>query len=389
VTVGKKRNDRTSLAVLHTVFALTGVLHAIIGALLPSLASTFRLTDSRSGTLALAYFFGTSVGALLCVVRYVRLMTTGFLVVALTCFAIAAAGVTFLPALFLALGIGVGIPMTAVSMYAGRRFGDLSAAPLTLLNFSWSLGAFLSPLFAARVLVQQTYRTAYEILGAAAAVAALACLLALQDTPSIALVKGKIARSLQLRWIALFALLTFLEVGVENTTATWLATYALRGSHAGAASAVATSSLYWCGFLASRGFSSVLLLRVAPMRVLRAALATAFAAAVLLVGLPGAAFRDAAMLVLGAALAPIFPLLMARFFASTYNASDSRWVLATCGLGGSVLPWLTGWISANSHSLRIGLATVPTALLLMLVIIFALRRQRESSAAPGLPGGTR
>ena len=384
MTLSSNRNNRSSLAVLHPVFALTGVLHAIIGALLPSLASAFRLTDSQSGTLALAYFLGTSAGAFFCVGRYVRLMTVGFLVVGATCFAIAAAGATFLPALFLALGIGVGIPMTAVSMYAGRRFADRSAAPLTLLNFSWSLGAFLSPLFAARVLIQQTYRTAYEILGAVAGVAALACWLGLYDTPAIAISKETIARSLQLRWVAFFALLTFLEVGVENTTATWLATYALRSSHTGVASAAASSSLYWCGFLASRGLSSLVLLRVAPMPVLRVALITAFAAALLLVGLPGAAFRDAAMIVLGAALAPIFPLLLARFFASAYNASDSRWLLATCGFGGSVLPWLTGWVSASSHSLRIGLATVPIALLIMLVMIFALRRQRDSSTASGL-----
>jgi fucose permease len=218
-------------------------------------------------------------------------------------------------------------------------------------------------------------------------VAALACWLGLHDTSPAETSKDTTARSLQLRWVAFFALLTFLEVGIENTSDTWLATYVLRTSHTGTATAAASSSLYWCGFLASRGFSSLLLLRVAPMKVLRVALATAFVAAVLLVGLPGAAFRDAAMIVLGAALAPIFPLLLARFFASAYNASDSRWLLATCGFGGSVLPWLTGWVSSGSHSLRIGLATVPTALLIMLVMIFALRQQRDTSAASGWPDG--
>ena len=51
---------------LHPVFALTGVLHSIGGPLLPSLAATFHLTDSQSGFLFLAYFAGTSLGALLC-----------------------------------------------------------------------------------------------------------------------------------------------------------------------------------------------------------------------------------------------------------------------------------------------------------------------------------
>src|ERR1700676_4826743 len=170
----RSKRAPASFAVLHPAFALTGVLHAVIGALLPSLALAFQLTDARSGSLALCYFLGTSIGALLCFGHYVRLMTAGFLVVAATCFGIAVAGSHLLAPLFFILGVGVAIPMTAVSMYAGRRFADRSAAPLTLLNFSWSVGAFLAPLIAARVLVNHTYRSAYGSLGAAAAVAAVA-----------------------------------------------------------------------------------------------------------------------------------------------------------------------------------------------------------------------
>jgi fucose permease len=75
------------------------------------------------------------------------------------------------------------------------------------------------------------------------------------------------------------------------------------------------------------------------------------------------------MLALGAALAPIFPLLLSRFFARASNASDSRWVLSICGFGGSVLPWLTGWLSGSFGSLRIGLATVPAALACILLLL--------------------
>lgn len=378
-SANRVRTDRIMFAVLHPAFALTGVLHAISGPLLPSVAVEFHLTDVQSGSLFLCYFLGTSLGALFCVGRYVRLMTVGFLVVMAACLAIAASENTYLPPLFFTLGIGVGIPMTAVSMFAGRRFADRSAAPLTLLNFSWSIGAFLAPLLAARVLVHHTYRSAYAGLGAVAAVAALSCWFGLQDTPQKAISGATVERWTQLRWVGLFALLTFLEVGIENTTATWFATYVLRYSRENAASAAASSALYWCGFLASRGLSSLLLLRVAPMRVLSVAVALALAAAALLVTFSTALARDAAMLVLGAALAPIFPLLLARFFAGTHNASDSRWMLATCGFGGSVLPWLTGWISARSHSLRLGLTTVPAALLIMLCMLPVLASSRRGA----------
>ena len=380
------RANHVMYAVLHPAFALTGVLHAVGGALLPSVASTFHLTDAQSGSVFLWYFLGTSLGALLCVGHYVRLMTTGFLVVTAACIGIATAGNAALLPTFFALGIGVGIPMSAVTMYAGRRFADRSAAPLTLLNFSWSAGASIAPLLAARILIHGTYRSAYASLGAAAALAAVACWFGLQESPRSRDLPEKTARSPQWRWVALFAFLTFLEVGIENTTATWLATYALRNAETGAAIAAVSSSLYWCGFLASRGLSAILLLRLAPVRMLTMAVVTASAAAALLVASSSQTLRNAAMLLLGAALAPIFPLLLSRFFAGVHNASDSRWLLGVCGFGGSVLPWLTGWISTRSHSLRLGLVTVPGALLIILCLLPAVAAtHRRALLKPAKP----
>jgi fucose permease len=374
-----RHTEVATLPVLHGAFALTGVLHAVGGALLPSIAFAFHLSDKQSGTLFLLYYAGTSLGALLCVSRYVRLMGAGFLVVTATCIGIAMGSGTALKPLFLILGIGVGIPMTAVSMYAGAKFGDRSAAPLTFLNFSWSAGALVAPLFAAQVLLAHSYRAAYGLLAGAALAAAAACWMVLQDPPERR-TRVAAAGARDVRWIALFAFLTFLEVGIENTTATWLATYSLRTSESGAAMAAASSSLYWCGFLASRGVFALLLLRIAPGRVLGATVLVALLASALVIGLPGTAGRDLAMLLLGAALAPIFPLLLSRFFAHARHASDSRWVLAICGFGGSVMPWVTGWASASFGSLRVGLATVPAALALLALLLPVIRGQMGSDA---------
>jgi fucose permease len=369
-----KYADAKALGVLHGSFALTGVLHAIGGALLPSLALTLRMTDKQSGLLFLLYFIGTAVGALLCVGRYAQLMSVGFLVAAASCVAIANADAVLLRPLFFVLGVGVGIPMSAVTMFAGRKFADRSAAPLTFLNFSWSAGALLAPLFAAQLLLNHTYRAAYAALAVAATIAAAACWLVLEDPPA----RPAPARHSGMRnvgWIALFAVLTFLEVGIENTTATWLATYAMRGAGTGPALAAASSSLYWCGFLVSRGLFALVLLRIDASRVLRVAVLIAVIASSLLVIFSGPVERGLSMLALGAALAPVFPLLLSRFFARARNASDSRWVLSICGFGGSVLPWLTGWISASFSSLRLGLATVPAALACILILLtFALAR---------------
>ncbi len=371
-----------TLPVLHAAFVLTGIFQAIGGALLPSLASTFHLNDSQSGALFLCYFAGTSLGALLCIGRYARTMALGFLLAALACLGIVLARGTFLPPLYLCMGIGVGVPMSAVSIFAGAKFGNRSAAPLTLLNFSWSLGALIAPLLAARLLLSHSYRAAYMLLAVCALCLAALCWSLLQDPQPREWSAAPRPALSHLGWIALFAFLTFLEVGIENTTATWLATYSLRTAGKGAAVAAATSSFYWIGFLASRGLSSILLLRVPALHVLRAAVLAALIAAARLLGLAGPRHRAAPEFVLGAALAPVFPLLLARFFTRARSASDSRWVLAVCGFGGSVLPWLTGAISTHAHSLRIGLAVVPAALFLIACTLPALGSTRTHDASP-------
>ncbi len=365
------------------MFALTGVVHAIGGPLLPSLIATFHLGDNQSGFLFLAYYAGTSLGALLCGSNHKRSLVAGFLTLAVTASAIALAHRALLPPLFFILGISVGMPMSAVSMLAGARFSARSAAPLTLLNFSWSAGALIAPLFAARLLIEHTYRFAYGTISCAALLAATACWLGLDNVPELKSPQPQNDRHANWGFIALFAFLTFLEVGIENTTGSWLSTYLLRSSAvAGAAGAAASSSLYWLGFLASRGVSAILLVRIKATRVLTIAVFTALMAALLLIGLPGMTGRSLAMILLGAALAPIFPLLLARFFARARQSSDSRWVLGICGFGGSVLPWITGYVSGHTGSLRLGLIVIPAALLVIACTLPLLVANRAVSRVP-------
>ncbi len=374
-----KRSPARTLAVLHPAFALTGICHSIGGPLLPSLEPAFHLNDNQAGFLLFSYFAGTSLGALLCGRRHARTITLGFAVLVGACFAVTVTSRAWLYPTFLLLGVCVGVPMTAVSMYAGATFGARSAAPLTFLNFSWSAGALAAPLLAARLLTTHTFRAAYVILAGAALLAALACWFQLGDTPEPAAAPTQSSGILNLRFIALFAFVAFLQVGVENTTASWLTTFVVRTAGTGASLAAAASSLYWCGFLASRGVSSLLLLRVAPARLLRSAIIVALGAAILLVSVAGTAGHVIAMVILGAALAPIFPLLLAHFFALARQSSDSRWVLSLCGFGGSVLPWLAGLVSAHTGSLRLGLFVIPVALFAILGVLPLI--QAEHSAA--------
>jgi fucose permease len=364
-----------SLVVLHPVFLLTGVLHAIGGPLLPSLVATFTLNDNQSGLLFLAYFSGTSLGALLCVGRYTRLMTIGFAVVVISCVALIFAPWPLQLFSFAAMGVGVGLPMSAVSLLVGRRFSGRSAPILVLLNFTWSVGALIAPLLAARVLMYHSFRTAYGWLAIVSAAAAIACVLWLREEPETPVMPNDPGAPSHRRMIGISALAAFLQVGIENTAAAWLSTYILRTTHSSAAFSASLSALYWSGFLVSRAGSSLLLLRVESAHLLRIAIPMAFAAAILLFVAPSQSTGGVAMFLLGVACAPIYPLIVANSFSRVQLVSETRWVLAAAGVGGSVLPWLTGWISAQSGSIRTGVLTLPAALLLMLFLLPRLSSQ--------------
>lgn len=376
-----KDSSGQTLAVLYPAFALTGVVHALGGPLLPSLASTFHLNDNQSGLLFLLYFGGTSLGALLCRANYARSMALGFLGMTACCLGLTVATRPFLAPLFLLLGISAGGPMTGISLFVGRNFAARCAPLLTFLNCVWSAGALTAPLLAARVLMHHSFRGAFLVLALPAAAVALACWLLLEDAPEAAPPPRATGDFTDIRLIVVFALAAFLQVGVENIASAWLSTYSLRMAGSGVVLAAASTSLYWFGFLASRAFSSLVLLRAQPMRIFRIAVAVALGAGVLLAAAPSAAARSVAMFLLGAALAPIYPLVVAGFFARARHTSDSRWVMATAGFGGSVLPWIAGWISTHTGSLRIGMLTIPVALLLMVFVLPTVGAGRRVAAA--------
>jgi fucose permease len=374
------KESRSPLFILHPVFALTGVIQAVGGPLMPSLASNFHLSDSESGLLFALYFWGTALGALFCRANYGRTMSKGFAAIAAACLCAAAANRLAIFPIFLMLGIATGVPMSSIALYAGRNFADRRASVLTLLNFTWSLGALSAPLLAALFLAWGSFRGAFVALAVLAGLAALACYFLPADEAEVTNASKAKDPTGNLRLIALVAFMAFLQVGAENTAIAWFATYSLRFNGVGLAAASVSTTLYWVGFIASRGFSSLILRRVEPMQVLRAAVLLALLSGSVLAAFPVGPVRGASMFGLGVALAPIYPLLIALLFARARRISDTRWVLATCGYGGSALPWLTGWISMRSGSLSLGLLTIPVALLLMALLLPVLSRNKSAQA---------
>lgn len=370
-----------SQLVLHSVFTLTGIAHIVGGAVMPSIAATFHLSDRQSGTLFLLYFGGSALGALLCRGNYVRDMWMGFAAMSVFGVGVGLSSATLLPAAFLLFGVSVGMAMSAVSLFVGRNIAAKRASVLTLLNFSWSCGALLSPLLAGWLLQSHTYRAVYFTIAAVSLPSALVCALTLRDHSESEVSGTPYESRTALGLILLFAFAAFMQVGIENTSTAWLTTFTMREAGNGIVMAAYATSLYWAGFLISRAAASVLLLKAKSDNVLVVCVAAALLGAVLLVAASTVVVRSAAMLILGASLAPIYPLILNGFFARARRTGDSRWILATAGFGGSILPWFAGMLSTQSGSLRVGMMLIPAALLALAVALPAMRVRDAKGAA--------
>lgn len=381
---------RGMLVVLHPIFALTGVGCAITGALLPALAGAFHLADNQSGLLLFWIYAGMASGALLCRGNYARIIAGGLVALALACvgFTIAPAPLFFPVAFF--YGAAVSAPMTAVSLFAGRNYPALRATTLSALNFTWSLGATLAPLFVARTIELLNWRAVYGLLAVASLISAMAAQLALRDSQETARTTPETTGIRNVRMVVLFAVFFFLEVGMECTAGAWASSYVLRFTHTSVALAAAASSVFWGGFLTGRGISPLVLLRMRPARLLQSSLLAALGAATLMLVSRGAVPILVALLVLGLALAPVFPVALAAFFERARQSSDSRFVLAFSGFGGAVFPWIAGAVSSRSGSLRAGLLTLPICFLLMngMLPLLGISRARVAPEA-GLPESER
>ncbi len=380
MSVPLQPSRRSMLLVLHPVFALTGVADAITGPMLPSLARAYHLSDSQSGLLLFFVFAGMAAGALLCRGNYARVLTLGLLAMSFSCLAFPWIPRPALYPFAFFFGTSVGVPMTAVTMFTGRNYPSSRAATLTLLNFTWSLGAMLAPLLVARLLALSSWHAVYFVMASTAALAALAVRLFVRDTEERVHATQETAGLRNLRLVALFAVFFFLQVGMENMFGAWISTYVLRATSTTVTLAAAAAAIYWTGFLASRGLSPLILLRVRPGRLLQFALFTALGASVLLVATHTPILLAAAVLLLGAALAPVFPVALAAFLNRARHSSDSRFILFISGFGGSIFPWLVGWISSHSGNLRSGLLAGPVTLLVMTAMLPLLGVSRSVPA---------
>ena len=329
------------------------------------------MSDQQSGLLLLSQFCGATTGGLTVSKHLARSLTLGLISAALGFFAFAAApGLTLACiALFIA-GWGVGQLIASVNILAGRRHASHRGSALALLNFSFSLGAMLSPLLAASLTSRFALSPLLTGFAACFATVLTGLLVGLrsrhaersEESPHFAPHNtdpqspdqtSQTETRLTLRIYVYFAALLFLYGGVETSLDGWLTTFALRYGDRALAIGQYTTLVLWASLTAGRAISSLLLLRISESRLQRAALVLTAVCIAALAMAHGALTIAILAAILGLSLAPFFPCTFALLMADKPSARQAGVILAMSGLGAAFLPSLMGVISTHSGSLQI------------------------------------
>lgn len=242
-------------------------------------------------------------------------------------------------------------------------------AALSVLNAAWGVGAAASPLIATVWTKRWPAPTVFIVLAVATMLTfffvrkpATAFVGDLEDAAQTA------NEPRQLRLLALFAVIGFLYVGTETSMSGWMMTYVGRLPVSSKMGAPIATSCFWVALLCGRTLVPMVVRWLSEAQLLTASLIGALlsSALLLLSRIPLAIVLSATLA--GFMLAPIFPLAMAKVLKLAEGSPTTKVVFAISGLGGAVLPWITGELSAHTGSLRIGLLVPVFALGTMIIL---------------------
>jgi FHS family glucose/mannose:H+ symporter-like MFS transporter len=361
-----------SSVVLGIGFGLTGLGTAMLGVMLPVLSRRWGLRDDGAGTLFLAQFVGSGLGAVFIGANRVRSIRAGYALLVVSGCILGVISGRWSTAVFFFFGLGLGMAMTSTSLLISDRYAHDRAAKLEGLNFAWSAGATAAPL-----LLLPFLRSAN--IGLLAIVLAALFLPFLGWTLAVErhLTPAPVSEATQASTGGLFGTLAPLvvmamcTVGVESSLGGWLTTYAHRSELHGAsglrgtAGSAAAASLFWFGVMISRIlFSTRLLARIGRPAALKGMLWSVAVAAGILIAVHSTYLILGVAALLGLCIGPLFPLLLSFLL----ERSPQGWIFAVAGIGSAVLPWMTGVLSAHFGSLRFGLIAPFGAAVLMIAL---------------------
>jgi FHS family glucose/mannose:H+ symporter-like MFS transporter len=350
-------------------FLLAGLGTVMLGPILPTLLHDWRLTDQQGGLLLAAKFVGSFLGGV-SVPRRLRLGVLGgmgFAGAGFVAFALSGGLVSGAACLFVG-GFGLGQIIASTNIVIGRRYREHTGSALASVNFFWSLGAVMCGVIAAAALPRFGLRGPLLTFAGLFLVTGLGGFL--NPSRAAAATESSVADAepLAMQVMIRFGLLLFLYGGLETCMTGWLTTYTLRFSDVRLMGGQSAIVLLWSALTAGRALSSAALRVMREETLQRIGLGLSALLIAALVTTRHGPLLSLYCVLLGLSLAPFFPTTFALLMKRRPTAREAGFILAVSGLGAALFPWMMGFVSTQSGSLRVAMV-VPLALALALLLL--------------------
>ena len=387
-----RRFDLLSLG----TFIILGLPDGMLGTAWPAMRQSFGVPVGDLGLILLVNTIG-SVAVAAFVGRLIqRLGVSVLLAVAGSCAAIGGIGYVAAPGLWLVLAIGPLLGAAAGMMDGGLNTAvALTGRPrlLNLLHGFYGIGTAIGPLVVTVAIVAGSWRPAYLLLVALDVTAAALWALHHRRTPGPEVHRPPAddgtgqspdvtdpaatwSRRRLTSVLTLGLIVFFVYTGLEVSAGQWETSY-LRGHLDLSASGAGLAAFGYWGALTAVRIGLALPSRPVPARyVIGWGTAASVGAAALIWWQPGTAVVVAGFVILGAALAGIFPALIAT---TPRRIGDERarhaiaWQVGAAAAGGSGVSALIGLLIDRTSLAVLGPALLTLALLLVLATAALVR----------------
>lgn len=382
-------NQRLTLAASFLIFISIGVLSAILGPALPTLATRTGTSLATIGALVTTSYLGTMVSQIISGPLNDRLGQRPVLLVGIVLAALGTAGMALSHSLWIMVpasavfGVGFGALDVTTNLLIAQRFAANSVPVLNLLHVFFGIGSVIGPAVAGLALdVADTAIPAFWV-GIVIVLLPLPLVLRLSRGPIEIVDDGEPTTDFRL-WHPLLWLLgaiLLLYVGVEAGLGAWITAYVDRSTSLGEEAGALLTSGYWFALTVGRVLGALYGGRFTAQNVLRACLIGMFAGGVLLaIGTGNVTLTVIAVLLTGLFSGPPFPTVVA-ITTATFRRTPGRAtsvVVAQASVGASTMPWIMGVLLDKVSPEAMTLFVVSETVLLLVIYALFQRYQRRN-----------
>jgi FHS family glucose/mannose:H+ symporter-like MFS transporter len=379
------QGHRNLLILLFVGFVPVGIATVIVGPLLPMFIQKWSLDDRQAGLFFTVQFTAAMIGvglssALSAWRGYRPALILGYTLTATGLAGLNTSSHSFALAATASFGCGYGLVIPGTNLLVAEAGGKRSASLLSLLNFTWGVGAIACSPLVLLALRHTRLPGLLVALGFSGGLMALGMVLASfggekhgesVEPSGSGMVNVGLAVTLAL------AALFFIYVAMETSVGGWSAEIAKRLAKGSGGITTLTPMFFYAGLTSGRALAPLVLLRVNERRLVLGALV--LAASGTSVVMASNTFNTAILGVFLAGLgcASIYPIYIA-WLSKWYGARTKRVggvLFALASLGGAAGPWLVGAVSKYSGNLRLGLLVPLVSAIVMIWLVLTLRRQ--------------